>query len=248
SGKPYEPSKSYTTATYTTSYVDVCETGYTTIKTTHIVTYCPSEVTSTPSAAYYPPGFTTTEKYCAKGCGDHPTTVTLTKYPSSAPAPEKYYPSSAPAPEYEPYRPSKPSAPISVPSYEEKPNHSSAPSYGEKPSNAYPSKPTPTVYATKVLTLSVVPVPESEYYAQTSAARVPAPHCGTPGYSAPSGGYSAPVGGYKNENVTISFATGTGKPSASYSAPPAYFTGAAASVRVGGMLAGGMAAALAWLL
>ncbi|KAH8690217.1 concanavalin A-like lectin/glucanase domain-containing protein [Talaromyces proteolyticus] len=67
-------SKLTTTTIVTTSYVDICPSGYTTKTITHTVTYCPADTTS----GGVPPGFTTTSKACATGCGSGPTTVVVT--------------------------------------------------------------------------------------------------------------------------------------------------------------------------
>jgi hypothetical protein len=67
-------SKLTTTTIVTTSFVDVCPSGYTTKTVTHTVTYCPAEATS----GGVPPGFTTTAKACPTGCGSKPTTVIVT--------------------------------------------------------------------------------------------------------------------------------------------------------------------------
>ena len=94
------PGGSKTTSTATVTYVDVCETGYTTVTATHIITYVPGP--STPAAAnptsggeysIYPPlGFEVTTKICNQGCGTGPVTVTVTipvtkysQYPSTQP-------------------------------------------------------------------------------------------------------------------------------------------------------------------
>ncbi|KAF2259518.1 hypothetical protein CC78DRAFT_537052 [Lojkania enalia] len=90
---------SASTTTYTTTYVDVCETGYTTISTTHTATYYPTPKPSTTASGEKecPPGFTTTVKYCSKGCGSKPTVVTVTvpvtetvKCPSCSKTPAPY--------------------------------------------------------------------------------------------------------------------------------------------------------------
>ncbi|CRG83403.1 hypothetical protein PISL3812_00754 [Talaromyces islandicus] len=67
-------SKLTTTTIVTTSFVDVCPSGYTTKTVTHTVTYCPADATS----GGVPPGFTTTAKPCPSGCGSGPTTVVVT--------------------------------------------------------------------------------------------------------------------------------------------------------------------------
>ncbi|KAF4542164.1 Endochitinase 2 precursor [Lasiodiplodia theobromae] len=71
-----------TTTVITTTYVDVCPTGFTTITTTYTTTYtttiCP---TQTPSAI--PAGWTTVVTVCSN-CGPQPTTLTLTRPISTA--------------------------------------------------------------------------------------------------------------------------------------------------------------------
>jgi hypothetical protein len=71
----YPVSKTTVTTTYTTTYVDVCPTGYTTKTTTFAVTYCPS-ATPVPGKPTY--GWDVTTKVCDKGCGEAKKTVTLT--------------------------------------------------------------------------------------------------------------------------------------------------------------------------
>ncbi|KAI9736281.1 MAG: hypothetical protein M1834_001167 [Cirrosporium novae-zelandiae] len=75
-------SKQTTTTVITTSYVDVCPEGFTTVMVTQTVTYCPAEQTSSGAP---PPGFTTKVTVC-NNCYATPTTVTLTVPTSVAPA------------------------------------------------------------------------------------------------------------------------------------------------------------------
>jgi hypothetical protein len=146
-GDDKKSSDSYqTTTAYETTYVDVCATGYTTIttKVTAIQTPAPYPTTN---AYYAPPGFEVTTKYCAQGCGEGPKTVTVTV----------------------------PCTKCQVTSVPNKPA-SSAPDVPSKPTGtpytlSQPSKPsTPQdsmtkITATKIITLTKVPVPESLYYA-----------------------------------------------------------------------------------
>jgi hypothetical protein len=71
-------SKTTITTTYTTTYVDVCETGYITKTTTFAVTYCPTTTPTsgkpTPPPAY---GWDTKTTVCNSGCGNGPKTVTI---------------------------------------------------------------------------------------------------------------------------------------------------------------------------
>jgi hypothetical protein len=139
----------------------------------------------------------------------------------------------------------------------------------------YPTKPaedtivTSVVHATKIVTVPVVPVPASEYPAASSA---PAPaeyspyvpaaahyssvSAGKPAPSAPAQPYTSlpkPVYPssvyYSAANSTATYATGTGKPEATKTGSTVpYFTGAASSVKVGGVLGGVVAAMFAVLL
>ena len=216
------------TTTYTTTYVDVCETGYTTITTMHTVTYSPS---TTPAAnntgqgypAYPPPGFEVTTKVCNKGCGDGPKTVTVTVPCTKCGG---------------------------VPSQET----------GKKSIAAVPTKPAcngydcenkgvttvyAKVYSTKVITLTKIAVPESEYNAQYPFSAVyggdkpSVPTYGTdkptqtPAVAQTSVGYTYPA-----KNGTTPYGTGVVKPSApktGYNVTE--FTGAAVNLEAGGMVA-----------
>ncbi|KAF1998538.1 glycoside hydrolase family 16 protein [Amniculicola lignicola CBS 123094] len=189
------------TKTYTTTYVDVCSTGYTTKSTTVTVTYTPSRHTHAAHGAYPPPGFTTTEKYCAHGCGAYPTTVTVT----------------IPVTVYHTLQHSAKYVPSSYPTGVS-PNKSAAP-YA---TGAYTAKPAGTVH-TKVITLSVVPVPATQYYsAPAAAAYTPA-------------GHNYKTNGTASVHLSYGTATGTRKPAASTvsSYPVPQFTGAASSVKAG---------------
>jgi hypothetical protein len=137
-----------TTTAYETTYVDVCPTGYTTIttKVTAIQTPGPKPTTD---AYYAPPGFEVTTKYCAQGCGEGPKTVTVTVPCSKCQATTLV-----------------PNKPTDVPS---KPtgNTPYTPAQPSKPAIPYDS--TTKVTATKIVTLTKVPVPESQYYATYSS-------------------------------------------------------------------------------
>lgn len=236
------------------------ETGYTTITTTHTATYCP---TTTPAprkdyATYPPPGFEVTTKVCNYGCGSGPTTVTVTipcsKCGNSYPTGKPEYPTHD-KPEYPTH--DKPEYPT-----HDKPEY---PAYPKPTKPAYPVDETTTkVYQTKVITLSKIAIPESEYYALYPSAPAPAypegdkPTKPTHADEYPSKPYPTPAGDkpgkpyypggtYAAGNETMQYGTGYVKPSASktggYPAVPE-FTGAAASVRAGGVLAFVAAAAM----
>ncbi|TID16945.1 glycoside hydrolase family 16 protein [Venturia nashicola] len=71
--EPSYTSTSVYTTTITTTYVDICPTGLTTVTATYKTTVCPGS--TTPAV---PVGWTTTVTVC-KNCGPKPTTVTITK-------------------------------------------------------------------------------------------------------------------------------------------------------------------------
>ena len=158
-GDDKKSTASYKTATaYETTYVDVCSTGYTTIttKVTAIQTPGPKP---TGGAYYAPPGFEVTTKYCAQGCGEGPKTVTVTVPCSKCQASKPTNKAS-----------SVPSKPTGIPN---KPT-------GNTPyTPAQPSKPvtpegsTTKATATKIITLTKIPVPESQYYATHSSVASP---------------------------------------------------------------------------
>ncbi|ORY17445.1 hypothetical protein BCR34DRAFT_38423 [Clohesyomyces aquaticus] len=243
-GYPYPSSSlahSYSTTTYTTHYVDVCSTGYTTISTTLTVTYPASTPTEnaypvTTPVESCPPGFTTTAKYCASGCGSYPTTVTVT-------IPITYYTNA-----YSHAHEHKPTGPIK-PYYSDSPLHSiynssAAPYYPTGAGYPYPSA-SASVHITKVVTLSVYAVPGTSLPEAYTAA--------------PYGGkgvnktethtetkypvYSVPYGTGKPTGTGVTY----GKPTASKTGEMSYFTGAASGLQVGGML-GGVAAIMAVFL
>ncbi|OCL09182.1 glycoside hydrolase family 16 protein [Glonium stellatum] len=210
---PSISAKETITTVITTSYVDICPTGFTTSIITQTVTYCPGEQTSGAPA----PGFTTKVTVC-EHCAPYPTTVTLT-VPTSAPAP---YTTAAgygsPAGAYS----SVASAYSSVaPAYSSVVPVSSGVPYGAAPSPA-----TTLLYSTKVLTMQVVPVPSSAYAAY-SAASLPAvsvvPANTVSPYVAPSAPYVAPAASY------VAPAASYVAPAASYVAPAASYIAPAAS-------------------
>ncbi|KAF3042698.1 hypothetical protein E8E12_008097 [Didymella heteroderae] len=125
-----------TTTAYETTYVDVCPTGYTTITTKVTAIQTPAPYPTT-NAYYAPPGFEVTTKYCAQGCGEGPKTVTVTV----------------------------PCTKCQITSVPNKPtgNTPYTPAQPSKPST--PEDSTTKVTATKIITLTKVPVPESQYYA-----------------------------------------------------------------------------------
>lgn len=140
-----------TTTAYETTYVDVCSTGYTTIttKVTAIQTPAPYPTTN---AYYAPPGFEVTTKYCAQGCGEGPKTVTVTVPCTKCQVtsvPNKPASSSSGVP-------SKPTDTPYIPSQSSKPS--------------MPEDSMTKVTATKIVTLTKVPVPESQYPATQPAA------------------------------------------------------------------------------
>ena len=144
---PNIPSHETTTA-YETTYVDVCPTGYTTVTTKITAIQTPSPYQ--PTDAYYaPPGFEITTKYCDQGCGEGPRTVTVTipcsKCQTSTPLSDR--PTSL-----VPGVPSKPSVSI--------PYTPAQPSYSPSPEDS-----TVKITATKIVTLTKVPTPESQYHA-----------------------------------------------------------------------------------
>lgn len=132
-----KPSDSYkTTTAYETTYVDVCPTGYTTITTKVTAIQTPAPY---PTDAYYaPPGFEVTTKYCAQGCGEGPKTVTVTVPCSKCQAPTPVPNKSTGNTPYTPGQPSKPSV---------------------------LQDSTTKATATTIVTLTKIPVPETQYSA-----------------------------------------------------------------------------------
>ncbi|KAL1596920.1 hypothetical protein SLS59_007663 [Nothophoma quercina] len=158
-GDDKKSTASYKTATaYETTYVDVCSTGYTTI-TTKVTAIQTPGLKPTGGAYYAPPGFEVTTKYCAQGCGEGPKTVTVTVPCSKCQASKPTNKAS-----------SVPSKPTGIPN---KPT-------GNTPyTPAQPSKPvtpqgsTTKATATKIITLTKIPIPESQYYATHSSIASP---------------------------------------------------------------------------
>ncbi|KAF2279085.1 uncharacterized protein EI97DRAFT_456487 [Westerdykella ornata] len=251
SGNPTYPATSgnsnpsYVTKTYTTTYLDVCSTGYTTIHTTHTAIYEESPATPTPQE--YPAGFTTTIKYCHSGCAPYPTSVTVT-----IPIVETEYP----------YTTGNAPKPTSGAQYPE----AGKPSVDKNYHVGVPPEllnNTAVVVVPHVVTLSVVPVPAAEYHASSASAHAsvskaayplaggylapaypsPAPQGTAPAYPAvhphPSANATAPYG-------TAPYGTGvTGPTKTGYQPPAAEFTGAAAGLKVGGVLGAVVAAGIA---
>jgi hypothetical protein len=237
-------SKTTVTTTYTTTYVDICETGYITKTTTFAVTYCPTTTPAvpTPGKPNNPPtyGWDVITKVCQSGCGNGPKTVTVT-----VPCTKCDLSKSTPTPAV----PNKPTCngsdckatTITTKVYQTKiitltkspvpvPPQSQPPVYGDKPS----SKP-------------VVPeAPKSTPPAVSKPVVVPEGPKSTPVVSRPAVP-SPPVYGNKNNGTVSSISVGTGvkpTPSKTGYAPPV-FTGAAASVQAGGIVAVlGVAAAI----
>jgi chitinase len=116
---PSYTSTSVYTTTITTTYVDVCPTGLTTVTATYKTTVCPGS--TTPAV---PDGWSTTVTVC-KNCGPKPTTITITKPYAASTAVEIVTLVVKPVPENEYYSsmstvvvPSVPAAPVkAAPSY-----------------------------------------------------------------------------------------------------------------------------------
>lgn len=162
-GEDKKPSDSYqTTTAYRTTYVDVCSTGYTTITTKVTAIQTPAPYPTT-NAYYAPPGFEVTTKYCAQGCGEGPKTVTVTVPCTTCQATGVPNKPTGNSP-YAPAQPSKPSTP-----------------------EDYSTK----VTATKIITLTKVPVPESQYY--TTQPSVASPSASSVKYPDSDSGKSKPV-------------------------------------------------------
>jgi hypothetical protein len=227
-------SKTTITTTYTTTYVDVCETGYITKTTTFAITYCP---TTTPiSGKPTPPptyGWETKTTVCNSGCGNGPKTVTIT-----VPCTKCNY-VSPPTP-----TPAKPSPPPVVPPP------------GKSVCNGYDCKDTivtTKIYSTKIITLTKSPVPDTpksmpyggdnkgssksvDKSVSTPVVSKPSgPASGTPVVSKP----VVPVPTPGKGNGTISMSVGTVSkttPTKTGYGPPV-FTGAAASLQGGAVVA-----------
>lgn len=256
-----------------TTFVDVCSNGYTTVSTTYTATYeKPSAVVPTPKE--YPEGFTTTIKYCATGCGVSGTYVTVTvpctetsydavptsvgtPYDVAQPTGSSYdnggdasieFPFASSYQPGEGYTSEVPAEYPSSPSPYE-PDH-------EQPSQGHGSYPedeeTAIVYATQVVTLSVVPVPASEDHASLSSAALPAEifPAGQPfaSYHAnPSAGH--PVYPSSNDTVGYSASTGAGAiPSKTGDGDVPLFTGAAVTLKINGPWGGVVVALFALLI
>ncbi|UPX20445.1 uncharacterized protein EKO05_0010676 [Ascochyta rabiei] len=223
-----QSSDSYkTTTAYETTYVDICPTGYTTIttKVTAIQTPAPYPTTD---AHYAPPGFEVMTKYCAQGCGEGPKTVTVTVPCSKCQASMPVYgkPTDKVSSVYSKSTdvPSKPTG-----------NAPYTPAQPIKPST--PEDSTTKITATEIVTLTKIPVPESQYYAThpsiasasaisikypdsdlgksstNSRPVVPTGYAGSdkpyPTASAPSSKPVYPtVAGHAGGNITMSYGTG----------------------------------------
>ncbi|KAH7381229.1 hypothetical protein DE146DRAFT_669988 [Phaeosphaeria sp. MPI-PUGE-AT-0046c] len=224
-------SKTTITTTYTTTYVDICETGYITKTTTFAVTYCPPTATPTPGGPKKTPtnyGWDYETKVCNKGCGEGPKTVTVT-----VPCKNCNYAKPTPPAQSKPvcngydcvYTTTKvystkvvtitktpvPQPPMSTP-IQSKPNTPIS-----KPSVPSSKPNTPIVYT---------PV--------SSPASKPVVPASSPVVSKP----TVPTGPPGKTNNTMSIGTGV-KPTPSKTGyvPPAQFTGAAAGVQAGGFVA-----------
>ena len=182
----YQPpvSKTTVTTTYTTTYVDVCETGYVTKTTTFAVTYCPSTTPAvpTPGKPNNPPtyGWDVSTKVCQSGCGEGPKTVTVTipctkcdlskatptpGVPNKPNTPEKPNTPSNPnkpscngydCKEETPNKPSTPSTP-STPNKPNTPSTPSTPSIPNKPScNGFDCKDSSTFITSKIYETKII--------------------------------------------------------------------------------------------
>ena len=195
------------TTMYTTTYVDVCEMGYTTKTTTFAVTYAP---TATPEAGKpdAPPayGWDVTTKVCDKGCGNGPKTVTVT-----VPCTKCSYIATP--------TPIVPDAHMSTPAVPD----------SHTPTLATPNSETITtkVFQTKIITLSRIPAPTASHSkpAEVQAASksiVPAYGTGLPAEPA--------------SNGTVSVGTGVKPVANKIECVSPVFTGAVAGMQVGGVV------------
>jgi len=260
----YQPpvSKTTVTTTHTTTYVDVCETGYVTKTTTFAVTYCPTTTPAvpTPGKPNKPPtyGWDVTTKVCQSGCGEGPKTVTVTvpctKCDFSKATPTPGVPNKPNTPE-KPNTPSTPSKPSCNGSdcKNETPNKPNTPPTPNKPScNGSDCKDSSTIitskiYETKIITLTKTPVPETPKSSQpvygdkpsskpADAPKVtPVSKPNEPAKSTPGVGGTPVYGGGKgNGTISVSVGTGVNTPSKTGYNPPV-FTGAASGVQIGGV-------------
>lgn len=241
-----------TTTVVTTTYVDVCPTGLTTVTTVITKTFCGKCAHSTPQAEY-PEGWTTSVYV------DETVTITLTK-PVNTPTDTPAYPTASPTVDYPavpipsvpvnkqeyPSMPEipavpKPSAPVvkeEYPSIPEEPNvatatksvaypvSSEAPEYPAQPGvPEYPKKPVEDV--TSTLTSSLIQhVTLSKVAVVTASVPVPYP-------SAPSLAPYAAVGIANGTSAYAPLPTGTGKPAKPTSFAPPEFEGAASRFGAG---------------
>ncbi|ORY05275.1 glycoside hydrolase superfamily [Clohesyomyces aquaticus] len=177
-GGPYYPASSSgmdyphtaITTVITTSYVDICPTGLTTIHTTITTTVYE---TAKPTAAY-PEGWYTTVAVCHV-CGPKPTTVTLTKpitvYPTG--------PAYTPVPSVEQYKPSVTPSPYTEGATTEVQTSTSTEyvyvtlTKVPVPAKSYTPAPYPAVNGTATYTVIPVPYPSGTGAASSSAAYLP---------------------------------------------------------------------------
>ncbi|KAF1947336.1 hypothetical protein EJ02DRAFT_417918 [Clathrospora elynae] len=219
-----------TSTVVTTTYVDVCPTGLTTITTTYTKTVCTACAKPTKEAEY-PEGWTTSVYV------DKTVTVTITRpvhpatdvptYPSSVP---EVYPADYPSSPLSSGKPAYPAVPEAskAPSYPEVPEYPAIPAQSSSAAHQYPTVPVASEYPKKPVgqttsTLSKVPVP----------AYTPAPYPSSVG-----GGASyVPAG---SASAYVPKPSGTGAPTKPSSSAPSEFEGAAnqAGVRLVMMLIG----------
>ncbi|KAF2747478.1 glycoside hydrolase family 18 protein [Sporormia fimetaria CBS 119925] len=171
------------TKTITTTYVDICSTGLTTVTTTITKTVC-GQCEAEPTTSGVPKGWYTTVTVCTQ-CGPTPTIVTLTKpadhatkeYPAPMATGGIYTPgrpggdAHVPAPEGEGYVPETPEGETYVPEHPELPEEEQT------------TRISSTVY--RVVTVTKVPVP------YTPAPYAPANSTGAPEGTASSTGYAS---------------------------------------------------------
>ncbi|KAH9868708.1 hypothetical protein J1614_007780 [Plenodomus biglobosus] len=223
-----------TTTLVTTTYVDVCPTGLTTVTTVITKTIC-GKCAHPTKEVEYPEGWTTSVYI------DETVTTTLTK-PANVPTGIPVYPTTVPTVYPFDYPAAlKPSAPINKEEYPsvpeipavatsikavEYPVSSQAPEYPDQPgAPEYPKKPVEDVAGTVIstliqhVTLSKVAIPTAYAPAPYPTAPVTAPY--------------AAVGAANGTGAYAPLPTGTGKPTKPTSYTPPEFEGAASRFGVG---------------
>jgi len=201
-----------TTTLITTSFVDICPTGFTTIVTVITTTVCPEATATTGIRA----GWYTTVTVC-DNCGPVPTTVTLTK-------PVAYKPTAYAIASTEAVYGSTTTLLSTLVDTEYLTVY---PATIPSPAPAYTETPSPS-YVTKVVTLAVSPVPVTAlpYKAVSETSEVAAS-----GYVEATSGYVEATGGSPAPTGTRSASASGGVPYASYT--PLAFEGAASRTGVG---------------